>query len=170
MFCHGAFLILQCENCQAEIPENCKIKKFPRPSRLPTGCAARREKEFQERRYALVRSIPIASAACSSKSPPKQWRLTNRAAWGSRRVRRSRASSRAKRSSGDAAAATSPWSRFTRHGRRRVLRLLSSSVVDENAAHGLGGGGEEMSATIPRLHFRGVDKSQVGFVDECRRL
>ena len=43
---------------------------------------------------------------------------------------------------------------------------LSAGVLDEDAAHGLGGGGEEVAAAVPLLGLFRVHQAQVGFVDE----
>src|SRR5262249_48110865 len=47
---------------------------------------------------------------------------------------------------------------------------LAPGVVDEDAAHGLGGGGEEVAAAVPVLGLLAADQSEVGIVDEGGRL
>src|SRR5262249_62420836 len=47
---------------------------------------------------------------------------------------------------------------------------LSASPFDEDAPHGLGGGGEEVTAAIPGLRGVGTDKPQIRFMDERGRL
>ena len=47
---------------------------------------------------------------------------------------------------------------------------LVAGSFDENAPHGLGGGGEEVAPTIPVLGLLHVDQPLVGFMDEGRRL
>jgi hypothetical protein len=39
-------------------------------------------------------------------------------------------------------------------------------VVDEDAAHGFGAGGEEVAAAVPALPLLHVHQAQVGFVDQ----
>ena len=43
-------------------------------------------------------------------------------------------------------------------------------ALDENAPHGLRGGGEEVAAAVPVLHLVYVHEPDVGFVDQGRRL
>jgi hypothetical protein len=43
-------------------------------------------------------------------------------------------------------------------------------VVDEDAAHGLGAGGEEVAARVPPLNGVSIHQSEVRFMDERRRL
>ena len=50
------------------------------------------------------------------------------------------------------------------------IGLLAAGVVDEDAAHGLGGGGEEMAAAVPVRAPVAADQPQVGFVDQRRGL
>ena len=47
---------------------------------------------------------------------------------------------------------------------------FAARVVDENAAHGLGGGGEEVAAAVPVPLFPWADQAQVRLVDQGRRL
>src|SRR5437773_9420782 len=51
-----------------------------------------------------------------------------------------------------------------------LATLLFSCLIDQDAAHGLGGGSEEMSAAVPTLGLRGLtpsaqDQAQVGLVN-----
>jgi hypothetical protein len=46
---------------------------------------------------------------------------------------------------------------------------LAARVLDEDAAHGLGGGGEEMTATAPARVLR-PDQPQIRLVHQGRRL
>jgi hypothetical protein len=48
--------------------------------------------------------------------------------------------------------------------------LFAPGLIYEDAAHGLGGGGKEVAAAVPRMVCRCIDKSQVGFMHKCRRL
>jgi hypothetical protein len=48
--------------------------------------------------------------------------------------------------------------------------VLASSVLDQDAAHGLGRGGEEVASAIPRLLRVRSNKPQVRLVDEGGRL
>src|SRR5262245_28157123 len=48
--------------------------------------------------------------------------------------------------------------------------LLAAGVVDEDAAHGLGGGGEEMSPAVPPRRVGRADQPDVCFVNEAGRL
>ena len=43
---------------------------------------------------------------------------------------------------------------------------FAAGRLDENAAHGFGGGGEEVAAAVPGLRIAAVDEADVGFVDE----
>src|SRR5256885_157356 len=45
------------------------------------------------------------------------------------------------------------------------LALLATSIVDEDAAHGLRRGGEEVAATVPVLRSLDIHQSEVGFVN-----
>jgi hypothetical protein len=47
---------------------------------------------------------------------------------------------------------------------------FSAGLFDEDAAHGLGGRGKEMSAAIPRLLGIVAYQTEIGFVDQRRRL
>lgn len=47
--------------------------------------------------------------------------------------------------------------------------LLSSGALDEDAAHGLGGGREEMLAAVPALWLMS-DEPEIGFVNQSRGL
>ena len=47
-----------------------------------------------------------------------------------------------------------------------LLGLFASGLIDENAAHGLGGGGEEVAAAVPVLRRFGAHQAQVGLVDQ----
>src|SRR5262245_3564506 len=47
---------------------------------------------------------------------------------------------------------------------------MIAGVVDENAAHGLGGGSNEMTAVIPMQSSLATQPPQVGFVDQPSRL
>src|SRR5207249_1845045 len=44
--------------------------------------------------------------------------------------------------------------------------VLASCPLDQDAAHGLGGGGEEVPATVPVLDLVHVHQPQVGFVHQ----
>src|SRR5262245_46321582 len=47
-----------------------------------------------------------------------------------------------------------------------LLAVLVAGVVDEDAAHGLGRGGEEVPATVPAPGLVGVHQAQVGLVHQ----
>jgi hypothetical protein len=47
---------------------------------------------------------------------------------------------------------------------------FAAGSFDENAAHGLGGGREEVAATVPALLRLGADEPQIGLVDQGGRL
>src|SRR5262249_40131452 len=47
---------------------------------------------------------------------------------------------------------------------------LAPGVLDENAAHGLGRRSEEMAAPVPALPLVDAEQTQVGFMNEGRRL
>src|SRR5262245_23970779 len=51
-----------------------------------------------------------------------------------------------------------------------LRRMPSPGLIDEDAAHGLGSGGEEVAAAIPPLHLLGVHQPQIGLVDQSGRL
>jgi hypothetical protein len=44
--------------------------------------------------------------------------------------------------------------------------LLAAGLLDEDAAHGLSGGGEEVAAAVPGLRRFGVHQAQVRLVDQ----
>ncbi len=46
--------------------------------------------------------------------------------------------------------------------------LLAAGLIDEDAAHGLGGGGKKVPTTIPSLIALVADEANVGFVDQRR--
>lgn len=48
--------------------------------------------------------------------------------------------------------------------------ILAAGVLDQYPPHGLGCGGEEVTPIVPRLLTVPAHESQVGFVDQCRRL
>ena len=47
---------------------------------------------------------------------------------------------------------------------------LATGLLDEDAAHGLGGGGEEVPATAPARWLIAPDQTEVGLVDQSGRL
>src|SRR5262245_14025208 len=47
---------------------------------------------------------------------------------------------------------------------------LAACGLDEDAAHGLGRGCEEVTAAVPARQVGGTDQSEVGFVDQGGRL
>ena len=47
---------------------------------------------------------------------------------------------------------------------------MASSVLDQDAAHGLGGRSEEMTAVLPVRRLLGVHQAEVGLVDQGGRL
>ena len=108
-------------------------------------------------------------AASGMVSPAKYRSLTRAATCGSSRSSRSRASSRASRSSGRSGAANASGSRSRRSpAPPRLRRRLLAGVVDEDAAHGLGGGREEVARRCVEPLV--ADQPQVGLVDQGRRL
>src|SRR5207237_6131240 len=50
------------------------------------------------------------------------------------------------------------------------LALLATSIIDQDAAHGLGRGGKEVAAAVPVLGFVRVHQPEVGLVDQGRGL
>src|SRR5262249_8743542 len=56
------------------------------------------------------------------------------------------------------------------HGTTVARRGLPPGTFDEDAAHGLRGGGEEVAAAVPPLAVRGSDQPQVCLVNEGGRL
>jgi hypothetical protein len=48
--------------------------------------------------------------------------------------------------------------------------VLAASLLDQDAAHGLGRGGEKMAAAIPFSRPLPPDQAKVGLVDQGRRL
>ena len=51
-----------------------------------------------------------------------------------------------------------------------LARCLAAGLFDEDAAHGLGRGGEEVAAAVPVLGLLRVHQPQVGLVDQGRGL
>jgi hypothetical protein len=51
-----------------------------------------------------------------------------------------------------------------------LATLLAAGLVDQDAAHGFGRGGEESSAAFPLLALAAVDQLQVRLVDQGRGL
>src|SRR5262249_34666889 len=51
-----------------------------------------------------------------------------------------------------------------------LLPPPAPGVFDENPAHRLRGGREEMGTTVPVLHRLGIDEAEIGFMDEGRGL
>src|SRR5262249_44470346 len=51
-----------------------------------------------------------------------------------------------------------------------LLAPLATGVIDEDAAHGLRRGGEEVAATVPVLRSLDVHQPEVGFVNQGRGL
>ena len=49
-------------------------------------------------------------------------------------------------------------------------RVLAAGVLDEDAAHGLGRGGEEVAAAVPVLRRVAADQPEVRLVDQGRGL
>jgi hypothetical protein len=47
---------------------------------------------------------------------------------------------------------------------------LASGGVDQDAAHGLGGRGEEVAPAVPARYRRAVHQAEVGLVDQGRGL
>src|SRR6516165_7732117 len=47
---------------------------------------------------------------------------------------------------------------------------LAAGIVDQDAAHGLGGGGEEMPPTVPVLGVLTLEQTEVRLVDQSRGL
>ena len=48
--------------------------------------------------------------------------------------------------------------------------LLAAGVLDEDPPHGLGGGGEEVAATVPWSGWLAADQAEIGLVDQGGRL
>src|SRR5262249_20791502 len=51
-----------------------------------------------------------------------------------------------------------------------ALALPGPGLVDEDATHGLGGGGKEVAAVLKRLAVIRTDQAQIRLVDQRRRL
>src|SRR5262249_945711 len=51
-----------------------------------------------------------------------------------------------------------------------LVPLLAPGMLHQDAAHGLGTGGEEMAAMVPLVAVGGADEPEVGFVNESGRL
>src|SRR5581483_1990107 len=51
-----------------------------------------------------------------------------------------------------------------------LVPLLVAGAVDEDAAHSLGRGGEEVAPAAPLLRLAAADQAEVGFMDERGRL
>ncbi len=96
---------------------------------------------------------PSAAAACSAVRPAKNRSLTSSALRGSSASSCRRASSRASKRSPFSSSRAGSMS--SRSSRRRpppaLLGLLVPGPVDQDTAHGLGGGGEEVPAAVPVL-------------------
>src|SRR5262249_998237 len=63
------------------------------------------------------------------------------------------------------------------HTRRRTARVCSrpqrafaTCLLNQDAAHGLGGSGEEVAAAVPALGLLRIDQPEVGLVDQGRGL
>ena len=139
--------------------------------------SAERRRRSQARAYAQCAvggragDARAAAAASSTDSPAKKRSLTSRAAGGSSAASRVRASSRASRSSGRRSAAGVGRSRSTRPPAAAALQpALAAGVLDEDAAHGLGGGGEEVARGRPSPGRSAADQPQVRLVDQGGRL
>ena len=50
------------------------------------------------------------------------------------------------------------------------LALLATGVIDEDAAHGLGRGGEEVAAAVPVLHAVHIHQPHEGLMNQGRGL
>src|SRR5262245_26605065 len=48
--------------------------------------------------------------------------------------------------------------------------FLATSIFNQDSAHGLGRGSEEVAAAVPALDLVHVYEAKVGFMDQCRRL
>ena len=51
-----------------------------------------------------------------------------------------------------------------------LIRAPGASAVNENAAHGFGGGGKKVTATVPTPLCFHSDKPDIGFMDQSRSL
>src|SRR5262245_50377933 len=49
-----------------------------------------------------------------------------------------------------------------------LLTVLAPRLVNQNAAHGLGGGAKKMPSTVPMLGFGHIHQPKVGLVDQGR--
>jgi hypothetical protein len=47
---------------------------------------------------------------------------------------------------------------------------LAAGLLDQDAAHGFGGGGEEVAPAVPPVRLPAADQSEVGLVDQGGRL
>ena len=122
-------------------------------------------------RSAVRVDMPRACAASATGRPAKWRSSTSFAACGSTAANRVRAASRATRSSRGSGAAGFAASRSMRVPVPAVLfPPLAAGGLDEDAAHGLGGGGEEVAAMVPLVAVGRANQPEVRFVDEGGRL
>ena len=146
--------IIQCDNgapdCQRSRVSLRAISLRPAAS-VPRSIAGRaRRGRRPSRGTPCARDMPRTSAACSMVRPAKKRSLTSWAVWASRSASVVRASSRASRSSdGQLHGQVQGVQVDASAGRRRACPGLAAGVFDEDAAHGLGRGGEEMAAAVP---------------------
>ena len=118
----------------------------------------------------MAGEMPSTAAASSSDRPAKNRSFTSSALTGSWAASWVSASSRASRSF----RGSTDGKRFVQLDALPVAAVLGPSfppgVLDEDAAHGFGGGGKEVSPAIPVLHLLHVHEPDVGFVDQGRGL
>ena len=120
-------------------------------------------------RRTVATETPITSAASSRLRPPKYRSSTTRLLRGSTSSSAFSASSSARGRHGPSPAAARPPTARRAPGRGPVSPGRGTRHVDEDAAHDLRGGPEEMRPVLP-LHVLPVHQPQVRLVDERRRL
>ena len=111
--------------------------------------------------------MPRVVAACSRVRPPKKRSSTSFALSGSWRANSSSASCKARSSSVDPSARRSSSSAYSRRAPAAVLlAALSAGVLDQDAPHRLGRGGEEMAPTVPLPVVGRPDEPYVSLVNQ----
>jgi len=107
-------------------------------------------------------------AAASPMDSPAKWRnSTTRAATGSSTASRVRAASNARSCSSATSGSAGRSGKSTRWRSPPCFCVrLRAGGVDEDAAHGLGGGGEEVPAAVPAEPVGGADQPEVRLVNQ----
>ena len=164
--CGVGCAVLVTPTCDAGRPEHVsRASVFFGVGRRPWRRRARRGRSARPR-SAVDREMSRHSAACSRVRPPKKRSSTSLALSGSWAANCSRASCRARRSSARAAGVEGvEVGVLAPPAAAALLAALAAGVLDQDAAHGLGGGGEEVAAVGEGL-VRVGRQAQVGLVDQ----